>query len=45
MKTIKSELIKLLSEAMYLGITSDQLVEIIKEVEYTIGGGSKSDSI
>ncbi|MCM3601503.1 GntR family transcriptional regulator [Robertmurraya korlensis] len=45
MKTIKTELIKLLSEAMYLGITSDQLVEIIKEVESTIGGGSKSDSI
>ncbi|KAB2338079.1 GntR family transcriptional regulator [Cytobacillus depressus] len=40
---VKSELMKLLSEAMYLGMTVDDLFIIIQEVEATVGGGGDND--
>lgn len=35
---MKSDLIKLLSEAIYLGITADEIVAMVKEIEAGIGG-------
>ncbi|PWW28419.1 GntR family transcriptional regulator [Cytobacillus oceanisediminis] len=40
---VKNELSKLLSEALYLGITADELFKMIKEIETTVGGGIESD--
>lgn len=40
---VKSELIKLLSEAMYLGMIADDLYKIIQEVEASVGGGINND--
>ncbi len=40
---VKNDLMKLLSEAMYLGITADELIEVIKEVHASIGGGIEND--
>ncbi|MFE8699624.1 GntR family transcriptional regulator [Cytobacillus sp. FJAT-54145] len=42
---IKSELAKLLSEAIYLGITSAEIIEIIKDIESGVGGGSANDQV
>ncbi|WP_394140313.1 GntR family transcriptional regulator [Cytobacillus oceanisediminis] len=40
---VKHELSKLISEALYLGITADELFKMIKEIETTVGGGIESD--
>ncbi|WP_026581200.1 GntR family transcriptional regulator [Bacillus sp. J33] len=40
---VKSELSKLLSEALYLGITKEELYQMIKEIEASIGGGIEND--
>ncbi|MBT2689755.1 GntR family transcriptional regulator [Bacillus sp. ISL-47] len=40
---VKSELSKLLSEALYLGISADEIFKMIKEIEATVGGGIESD--
>lgn len=40
---VKSDLLKLLSEAMYLGVSADELYTIIKEVEASVGGGVEND--
>lgn len=40
---VKSELSKLLSEAIYLGITKDELFNMIQELEAAIGGGIEDD--
>ncbi|MDZ5471517.1 GntR family transcriptional regulator [Bacillus sp. 31A1R] len=40
---MKNDLIKLLSEAIYLGITAEEIIAIIKEVEAGIGGGLPND--
>ena len=40
---VKSELIKLLSEAMYLGMSAAELYKIIQEIEATVGGGIEND--
>ena len=37
-KKIKEELIKLLSEAMYIGVSRDELLNIINEVEKSVKG-------
>lgn len=40
---VKRDLVKLLSEAMYLGVAVEELYELIKEVEASVGGGVESD--
>ncbi|RBP95777.1 GntR family transcriptional regulator [Cytobacillus firmus] len=40
---VKNELSKLLSEAIYLGITKDELFKMIQELEAAIGGGVEDD--
>ncbi|KAF0819874.1 MULTISPECIES: GntR family transcriptional regulator [unclassified Cytobacillus] len=40
---VKNELSKLLSEAMYLGITKNELFKLIQEIETAIGGGIEDD--
>ncbi|QED48184.1 GntR family transcriptional regulator [Cytobacillus dafuensis] len=40
---VKNELIKLLSEAMYLGMTAEELYKIIKDLEASVGGGMEND--
>ncbi|WP_264738103.1 GntR family transcriptional regulator [Cytobacillus firmus] len=40
---VKNELSKLLSEAIYLGITKDELFKMIQELEAAIGGGIEND--
>jgi len=41
LKQVKDELVKLISEAMYLGMTADDLYHIIKDLEASIGGGDE----
>ncbi|EIJ78217.1 GntR family transcriptional regulator [Bacillus methanolicus PB1] len=41
-KSIKKELMKLITEALYLGITSNELYSMIKEIETSTGGGKSS---
>lgn len=36
---MKNDLTKLLSEAMYLGITADEIIQIVKEIAVNMGGG------
>ncbi|MBX9974964.1 GntR family transcriptional regulator [Cytobacillus firmus] len=40
---VRNELSKLLSEAIYLGITKDELFKMIQELEAAIGGGIEDD--
>lgn len=40
---VKNDLMKLLSEAMYLGITADELIKMIREIHVSIGGGIEND--
>jgi len=40
---VKSDLMKLLSEAMYLGITVEELISTIQEIHASIGGGMEND--
>lgn len=40
---VKKDIMKLLSEAMYLGVTADELITMIKEINITIGGGIEND--
>lgn len=40
---VKNELSKLLSEALYLGITKNELYKLIQEIEAAIGGGIEDD--
>jgi GntR family transcriptional regulator len=40
---VKKELSKLLSEAIYLGITKNELFKLIQEIETAIGGGVEDD--
>lgn len=40
---VKAELVKLISEAMYLGMAADEIMKIIEEAETTIGGGADDD--
>jgi GntR family transcriptional regulator len=40
---VKEELTKYLAEALYLGLTREELYELIREIEQSIGGGSRSD--
>lgn len=42
---VKNDLIKLLSEALYLGITGEEILAIIKEIEAGIGGGNPNDQV
>lgn len=40
---VKNDLMKLLSEAMYLGITANELIKMIREIHVSIGGGIEND--
>lgn len=40
---MKNDLIKLLSEAIYLGITGDEIIALIKEIEAGTRGGNPND--
>ncbi|MFC0189624.1 GntR family transcriptional regulator [Fictibacillus aquaticus] len=40
---VKEELVKLLSEAMYLGMTMEQLQQMLSEIEEAVKGGSNDD--
>lgn len=40
---VKNELARMISEALYLGMTAGELSEMIKEIEATVGGGMESD--
>jgi GntR family transcriptional regulator len=40
---VKQELVKLLSEAMYLGMTMEQLQQMLIEIEEAVRGGSNDD--
>ena len=40
---IKEDLIKLLSEAMYLGMSKETIIQIITELQNTMKGGEKID--
>lgn len=40
---LTEELIKVLSEAMYLGMKREEIMKIISQVENTIGGGKQND--
>ncbi|WP_096201373.1 GntR family transcriptional regulator [Bacillus sp. FJAT-45350] len=42
-KKMKNDLIKLISEALYLGINKDELLNLIEEAEQTVKGGEKGD--
>ncbi|WP_026477839.1 GntR family transcriptional regulator [Alkaliphilus transvaalensis] len=41
LKKLKDELIKILSEAIYLGMNKEELVELITHVDHNIGGGKE----
>lgn len=42
---MKNDLVKILSEAIYLGITAEEIVAIVKEIEAGIGGRRVDDQI
>ncbi|CAH2214219.1 GntR family transcriptional regulator [Tepidibacter aestuarii] len=41
--TIKKELVKNLSEAIYLGINKDEIIDMISEAENLVKGGEEND--
>jgi GntR family transcriptional regulator len=41
---VKADLQKLIAEGIYLGITSDELISMIKEIEGSAGGGLNDDT-
>lgn len=43
-KKMKQQLIKLISEALYLGIKKEDIFELIQIAEQAVKGGEKSDS-
>jgi GntR family transcriptional regulator len=43
LKKVKEGLTKLLAEALYLGLTKDELMSLISEVEDMVGGGRNDD--
>ncbi|WP_110114755.1 GntR family transcriptional regulator [Bacillus sp. CGMCC 1.16541] len=42
-KKMKEELVKLISEAMYLGLKKEEILSLITEAEQTVKGGDNSD--
>ncbi|MBM7703680.1 GntR family transcriptional regulator [Metabacillus iocasae] len=42
-KKMKEELVKLISEAMYLGLKKEEILSLITEAEQTVKGGEKND--
>ncbi|MHA7743813.1 GntR family transcriptional regulator [Priestia aryabhattai] len=42
-KKMKEELVKLLAEAMYLGMDKDEILSLISQAEKAVKGGSDSD--
>lgn len=42
-KTVKAELERLILEALYLGITAEELIQIIQNLDASKGGGDRND--
>ena len=40
---VKKQLEKLILEALYLGVTAEELVQLIREIDASKGGGSRND--
>jgi GntR family transcriptional regulator len=40
---VKSDLVKILSEALYLGLDKEEIVRLIEEAEKTVKGGEIRD--
>ncbi|RBW68275.1 GntR family transcriptional regulator [Bacillus taeanensis] len=40
---VKQELKKYLAEALYLGLTREEIYELVREIEQSIGGGGQDD--
>ncbi|KAF1085023.1 HTH-type transcriptional repressor YtrA [Sporotomaculum syntrophicum] len=40
---LREELVKILSEVIYLGMTKEEIIKIVSEVDVMIKGGAKSD--
>ncbi|WP_433750143.1 GntR family transcriptional regulator [Falsibacillus pallidus] len=43
LKKVKRDLRKMISEALYLGMSVDELICLIKEIEPAVGGGLSND--
>jgi GntR family transcriptional regulator len=43
LEKVKKELVRLLTEAMYLGVTSQELDRMIADIESSLGGGRSND--
>lgn len=43
LRNVKTELVKLLSEALYLGMSVEEIYKIINELEASVGGGVSYD--
>ncbi|WNB91201.1 GntR family transcriptional regulator [Bacillus sp. NEB1478] len=43
LEKVKKELVRLLTEAMYLGVTPQELQTIISDIESNLGGGQPND--
>lgn len=43
LQKVKQELMKIIAEAMYLGMTRDDLYSFISEIEKSVGGGDEND--
>ncbi|MFC7370230.1 GntR family transcriptional regulator [Fictibacillus iocasae] len=43
LKKVQGELVRLLSEAMYLGMSMEQLQKMLEEIEEAVKGGSHDD--
>ncbi len=41
LETVKKELLKVLSEAMYLGLKADDVIALVRELDASIGGTSE----
>lgn len=42
-ETVKKELSKLLAEALYLGMSAEELIKLLKEIEAMVKGGQNDD--
>jgi len=40
---LREELVKILSEVIYLGMTKEEIIKIVSEVDVMVKGGEKSD--
>lgn len=43
-KKLKKELIKLISEALYVGLTKEDIIQLVEQAEQMVKGGGQNDS-